>query len=41
MDMWDPYIEAAKQAIPDAEKKIVFERKPGIPEGNKAFVALQ
>ena len=26
MDMWDPYISATKKCIPDAEKKIVFDR---------------
>ena len=26
MDMWDPYIAATKAHIPDAEKKIVFDR---------------
>lgn len=26
MDMWDPYIAATKAYIPDAEKKIVFDR---------------
>jgi len=26
MDMWDPYIAAAKAYIPDAEEKIVFDR---------------
>lgn len=26
MDMWDPYIAATKVYIPDAEKKIVFDR---------------
>jgi len=26
MDMWDPYIAATKQYIPDAESKIVFDR---------------
>lgn len=26
MDMWDPYIAAAKAAIPDAAEKIVFDR---------------
>jgi transposase len=26
MDMWDPYITATKAYIPDAEKKIVFDR---------------
>jgi transposase len=26
MDMWDPYIAATKRYIPDAEKKIVFDR---------------
>ena len=26
MDMWDPYIKAVKAAIPDAEKKIAFDR---------------
>lgn len=26
MDMWDPYIAATREAIPEAEKKIVFDR---------------
>jgi transposase len=26
MDMWDPYIAATKKYIPDAERKIVFDR---------------
>ena len=26
MDMWDPYIAATKAYVPDAEKKIVFDR---------------
>ena len=26
MDMWDPYIAATKAHVPDAEKKIVFDR---------------
>jgi transposase len=26
MDMWDPFIAATKQYIPDSEKKIVFDR---------------
>ena len=26
MDMWDPYIKAAKAAIPEAERKIAFDR---------------
>ena len=26
MDMWDPYIAATKSYIPEAEKKIVFDR---------------
>ena len=26
MDMWDPYIKAVKNKIPEAEKKIVFDR---------------
>jgi len=26
MDMWDPYIKAVKEAIPDAEMKIAFDR---------------
>jgi transposase len=26
MDMWDPYISATKECIPDAAKKIVFDR---------------
>jgi transposase len=26
MDMWDPYIAATKEAIPEAEKKIVFDK---------------
>jgi len=26
MDMWDPYIKAAKDAIPEAEEKIAFDR---------------
>jgi len=26
MDMWDPYIAATKNHIPDADKKIVFDR---------------
>jgi transposase len=26
MDMWDPYIKAVREAIPGAEKKIVFDR---------------
>jgi transposase len=26
MDMWDPYIKAVKEAIPDAQDKIVFDR---------------
>lgn len=26
MDMWDPYIAATKDLIPDAEIKIVFDR---------------
>ena len=26
MDMWDPYIAATKELVPDAEKKIVFDR---------------
>lgn len=26
MDMWDPYIAATKKYVPDAEKKIVFDR---------------
>lgn len=26
MDMWDPYIAATQEAIPEAEKKIVFDR---------------
>ncbi len=26
MDMWDPYIAATKNYVPDAEKKIVFDR---------------
>jgi len=26
MDMWDPYIAATRKYIPDAEKKIVFDR---------------
>jgi len=26
MDMWDPYIKAVKEAIPEAEKKIAFDR---------------
>jgi transposase len=26
MDMWDPYIKAFRSAIPDAEKKIAFDR---------------
>jgi len=26
MDMWDPYIAATKNFVPDAERKIVFDR---------------
>jgi len=26
MDMWDPYIKAVKETIPEAEKKIAFDR---------------
>jgi transposase len=26
MDMWDPYIAATKAYVPDADKKIVFDR---------------
>jgi transposase len=26
MDMWDPYIAATKDLVPDAEEKIVFDR---------------
>lgn len=26
MDMWDPYIAATKEKIPEAEKKIVFDK---------------
>ena len=26
MDMWEPYIQAVRASIPDAEKKIVFDR---------------
>jgi len=26
MDMWDPYIAATKACVPDAGKKIVFDR---------------
>ena len=26
MDMWDPYIAASKAFVPDAEKKIIFDR---------------
>jgi transposase len=26
MDMWDPYIKAVKESIPDAESKIAFDR---------------
>jgi len=26
MDMWDPYIAATREAIPESEKKIVFDR---------------
>jgi transposase len=26
MDMWDPYIAATKAYVPDADRKIVFDR---------------
>jgi len=26
MDMWDPFIAATRAYVPDAEKKIVFDR---------------
>jgi transposase len=26
MDMWDPYIKAAREAIPNAEEKVAFDR---------------
>ncbi|RJR49501.1 MAG: hypothetical protein C4576_06765 [Desulfobacteraceae bacterium] len=26
MDMWDPYIAATKAYVPEAERKIVFDR---------------
>lgn len=26
MDMWDPYVQATREALPEAERKIVFDR---------------
>ena len=36
MDMWDPYIAATKAYIPDAEKKIVFDRFHAMKQVNEA-----
>ena len=27
MDMWEPYVQAIRAHVPDAESKIVFDRK--------------
>ena len=37
MDMWDPYIAATKAHVPDAEKKIVFDRYHAMTQITKAL----
>ncbi len=36
MDMWDPYIAATKAYVPDADKKIVFDRYHAMTQVTKA-----
>jgi transposase len=36
MDMWDPYIAATKSYVPDADKKIVFDRYHAMTQVTKA-----